>query len=359
MRKTKTGVSWIVILGMAALSGALAGPAPRRCNTIDAPGHAAPFEVGKPAAVAELPFQAADTVLMASAGLVMLMIPALASSTAEWSGARTFCRRSSRASSCWESSGAVGRSPATACRSARTCWRASAAGWQWFGLHGVGLEPTPLLAPCIPHQLFMIFQMMVAVFAAALISGAIAERMKFSSYLVFTLLWVDARLRPGGALGLGRRRLDQEAGALDFAGGLVVHLTSGLAALCCVLVLGKRKGLDHEDLHPHNLTLTALGTGLLWFGWLGLKAGQAAGPMRRRSRRSWRPTWPAAAAIAELELPRVFPEAEGDRARRLHRRDRRPGRRDARPPATSRRLGALAIGLLGVPVLLRRDPAQG
>ena len=205
----------------------------------------------------------------------------------------------------------------------------------------------------------MIFQMMVAVFTAALISGAIAERMKFSSYLVFALAVDDPRLRPGGALGLGARTAgSSRLGALDFAGGLVVHLTSGLAALCCVRVLGKRKGLDHEDLHPHNLTLTALGTGLLWFGWLGLNVGQARGAN--------------AAAVAafvcdepggcrrdrELEHPRVFPETEGDHARCVHRRDRRPGRGDARGRLCHAR-GCDLLGVLVGPFCLRSDPDQG
>jgi Amt family ammonium transporter len=148
-------------------------------------------------------------------------------------------------------------------------------GWQWAGLRGVGLEPNIELAPGIPHQLFMIFQMMVAVFATALFSGAIAERMKFSSYLAFTLLWVTFVYDPVAHWVWGPGGWIQNSGALDFGGGLVVHVTSGLAALCCVLVVGKRKGLDTEDLQPHNLTLTALGTGLLWFGWLGLNSGQA------------------------------------------------------------------------------------
>jgi Amt family ammonium transporter len=150
-------------------------------------------------------------------------------------------------------------------------------GSQWFGLRGVGLEPNAEVAPLIPHQLFMIFQLMVAVLTAALISGAIAERMKFSSYLAFSLLWTTVVFDPVAHWVWGPGGWIGQLGALDFAGGLVVHLTSGLAALCCALVLGKRKGLDTEDLHPHNLTLTALGTGLLWYGWLGLNAGQARG----------------------------------------------------------------------------------
>jgi Amt family ammonium transporter len=148
-------------------------------------------------------------------------------------------------------------------------------GWQWFGLQGVGLEPYPDLAPRAPHQLFMIFQMLVAVLPSALISGAIAERMKFAAYLLFTLLWTTLVYDPVAHWVWGPGGWIRQSGALDFAGGLTVHLTSGLAALCCALVLGKRKGLDTEDLHPHNLTLTALATALLWFGWLGLNAGQA------------------------------------------------------------------------------------
>ena len=150
-------------------------------------------------------------------------------------------------------------------------------GWEWFGLQGVGLEPNADLAARVPHQLFMVFQMLVAVLPAALIAGAIAERMKFASYLVFALLWTTFVYDPVAHWVWAPEGWIKRHGALDFGGGLVIHLTSGLAALCCALVLGQRKGLDHEDLHPHNLTLTALGTALLWFGWLGLDVGQARG----------------------------------------------------------------------------------
>ena len=105
----------------------------------------------------------------------------------------------------------------------------------------------------------------------------------------------------------------RQLGALDFAGGLVVHLTSGLAALCRSLVLGKRKGLDTEDLHPHNLTLTALGTGLLWFGWLGLNAGKRAGPARPRLAAFVATNLAGSAAIVGWGASRVLPETEGDR----------------------------------------------
>ncbi len=146
-------------------------------------------------------------------------------------------------------------------------------GLDHIGLKGVTMEPGPL-GTTIPQLLFMVYQGMFAIITPALISGAFAERMKFSAYLVFTLLWATLVYDPvahwvwgGGWVG--------SIGAIDFAGGLVVHVISGVAALCCVLVMGKRKGLGEEEMHPHNLTMTALGTALLWFGWFGFNAGSA------------------------------------------------------------------------------------
>ncbi len=149
-------------------------------------------------------------------------------------------------------------------------------GLEWAALKGVGLEPNPDYAATIPHQLFMVYQLMFAIITPALISGAFAERMKFSAYLTFTFLWATFVYDPvahwvWGTGGWIRVHL----GALDFAGGLVVHLISGIAALCCVLTMGKRKGLGEEEMHPHNLTMTALGTAILWFGWFGFNAGSA------------------------------------------------------------------------------------
>jgi ammonium transporter, Amt family len=149
-------------------------------------------------------------------------------------------------------------------------------GLEWAALRGVGLTPNADYAATIPHQLFMVYQLMFAIITPALISGAFAERMKFSAYLAFTLLWATFVYDPvahwvWGAGGWIRVHL----GALDFAGGLVVHLISGIAALCCVLTMGRRKGLGEEEMHPHNLTMTALGTALLWFGWFGFNAGSA------------------------------------------------------------------------------------
>ena len=142
-------------------------------------------------------------------------------------------------------------------------------GFEYAFLNGVGLEPQE--GSTIPHILFMAFQMMFAIITPALISGAIAERMKFSAYFLFIILWATLVYDPichwvwGPDGWLGAR------GALDFAGGTVVHLSSGTAALVCAVVIGRRT----RPGPPHNLTLTLLGAGMLWFGWFGFNAGSA------------------------------------------------------------------------------------
>jgi Amt family ammonium transporter len=156
------------------------------------------------------------------------------------------------------------------------------AAWGWVGapdgaMLGFDFAPAADLAPTVPRTLFLTFQLAVAVFAAALISGAVVERVRFGPMAAFLLAWTTlvydpvahAVWAPDGWL----RRL----GVRDFAGGLVVHATAGIAALCFAVVLGRRRGVDAENLHPHNLTLTAIGTGLLWFGWFGLNVGHAWG----------------------------------------------------------------------------------
>ncbi len=145
----------------------------------------------------------------------------------------------------------------------------------WIGLRGVGLDPHPTYANTVPQQLHMVYQGMFAIITPALISGAFAERMKFSAYVAFTLLWATLVYDPVAHWVWGGGWISTQLGALDFAGGLVVHIISGVAALCCVLVIGKRKGLGQEEMHPHNLTMTAIGTALLWFGWFGFNAGSA------------------------------------------------------------------------------------
>ena len=145
----------------------------------------------------------------------------------------------------------------------------------WFGLTGVGLAPSPDYAGTIPHQAFMVFQGMFAIITPALITGAFAERMKFSTFLVFIILWSTLVYSPlahwvwgaGGWLGA--------MGALDFAGGTVVHISSGVSALAAVLLISKRKGYGKESFIPHNLPMTITGATILWFGWFGFNAGSA------------------------------------------------------------------------------------
>jgi Amt family ammonium transporter len=148
-------------------------------------------------------------------------------------------------------------------------------GLEWFGLNGVGLEPYVDYAGTIPHQAFMIFQAMFAIITPALIIGAFAERMKFSAFLVFTLLWATFVYDPLCHWVWGMGGWLRNIGALDFAGGTVVHINAGIAALITAIILGKRNNLDKNVPAPHNLPFVVLGTGLLWFGWFGFNAGSA------------------------------------------------------------------------------------
>ncbi|MDD5173696.1 MAG: ammonium transporter [Candidatus Omnitrophica bacterium] len=147
----------------------------------------------------------------------------------------------------------------------------------WFGLKGVGMAPNPDYAATIPHLLFMAYQMMFAVITPGLITGAFAERMKFSTYVVFTLLWATLVYDPVCHWVWGAGGWLKNIGALDFAGGTVVHVSSGISALVCALVLGKRRGYGREPMPPHNLPLCLIGAALLWFGWFGFNAGSALG----------------------------------------------------------------------------------
>jgi ammonium transporter, Amt family len=148
-------------------------------------------------------------------------------------------------------------------------------GLQWFGLKGVGFEPYAAYAPTIPHQAFMIYQAMFAIITPALIIGAFAERMKFSSFLVFILLWATFVYNPICHWVWGVGGWLKNLGVLDFAGGTVVHINAGIAALVTALIIGKRKSYHHHSVPPHNIPLVILGTGLLWFGWFGFNAGSA------------------------------------------------------------------------------------
>ena len=153
-------------------------------------------------------------------------------------------------------------------------------GFSYFLLNGVGSAPNPDYAPTIPQQTYMIYQLMFAVITPALISGAFAERMKFSAMLLFTCLWSTIVYFPMAHMVWGKGGfLNAFSGGkvpcFDFAGGTVVHITSGVSALICALYLGKRVGFPREAMKPHNLVLSAVGACLLWVGWFGFNAGSA------------------------------------------------------------------------------------
>ncbi len=150
-------------------------------------------------------------------------------------------------------------------------------GLDWAFLKGVGLDPNTDYAGTIPHQLFMVFQMMFAIITPALIAGAFAERMKFSAYCVFILLWSTFVYDPVCHWVWAIGGMIRTTGALDFAGGTVVHINAGIAALVTALVLGRRLGFPNRISPPHNLPFAVLGAGLLWFGWFGFNAGSAVG----------------------------------------------------------------------------------
>lgn len=150
-------------------------------------------------------------------------------------------------------------------------------GLQWAGLKGVGLEPYKDYAATIPHQLFMIFQAMFAIITPALMIGAFAGRMKFSAFVIFMILWVTFVYNPVAHWVWGVGGWLKELGALDFAGGTVVHINAGIAALMAAIFIGKRRGAENKAILPHNLPFTILGTALLWFGWFGFNAGSSLG----------------------------------------------------------------------------------
>ena len=145
----------------------------------------------------------------------------------------------------------------------------------WAGLKGVGITPNPDYAATVPHQAFMIFQMMFAVITPALITGAFAERFKFKTYLLFLLLWSTFVYCPIAHWVWGTGGWLRNMGTLDFAGGLVVHISAGTAALVASIMVGKRRVHLDEITKPNNLAMTLIGAGLLWFGWFGFNAGSA------------------------------------------------------------------------------------
>lgn len=147
----------------------------------------------------------------------------------------------------------------------------------WAGLNNVGQMPHAYYMPTVPHLAFMAFQLMFAIITPALIFGAVADRMKFKAYLLFLILWSTLIYDPLAHWVWAQDGWLGKMGALDFAGGLVVHISAGVSALVAALVMGRRRGYPDEPMPPHNLPLTILGAGLLWFGWFGFNAGSAGG----------------------------------------------------------------------------------
>ncbi|MEO8881242.1 MAG: ammonium transporter [Gemmatimonadaceae bacterium] len=148
-------------------------------------------------------------------------------------------------------------------------------GFSWAGLRVVGAAANPTYAATIPHLAFAAFQMMFAAITIALVSGAVVERMKFSAYLLFAVLWSTLIYDPLAHWVWGNGGWLHTLGALDFAGGTVVHISAGISALVAALMLGKRRDFGRAPLVPHNVPFTVLGAGLLWFGWFGFNAGSA------------------------------------------------------------------------------------
>jgi Amt family ammonium transporter len=148
-------------------------------------------------------------------------------------------------------------------------------GLHWIGLQGVGLGSNPDYSATIPHQLFMIYQAMFAIITPALISGAVVERLKFRAYALFILLWTTISYDPIAHWVWGVGGWLRTLGALDFAGGTVVHVNAGVAALVAAIMLGPRSSFPQRATPPHNVTLAMLGAGMLWFGWFGFNAGSA------------------------------------------------------------------------------------
>src|SRR5580700_6404983 len=159
-------------------------------------------------------------------------------------------------------------------------WTPFVGGGQYAWLNNVGAAPNADYGPTVPHQTYMIYQLMFAIITPALISGAFAERMKFSGMLLFMVLWMLLVYFPMAHMVWGKggflsASLGGKVPCFDFAGGTVVHITSGVSALVCALYLGKRKGYGHDPMRPHSMVLSVVGACLLWVGWFGFNAGSA------------------------------------------------------------------------------------
>jgi ammonium transporter, Amt family len=148
-------------------------------------------------------------------------------------------------------------------------------GFNYLALNNVGQDPSSIYATTTPHLAYMIFQAMFAVITVALFTGAIVERVKFGSLLVFSVLWLTIVYLPTAHWVWGSGGWLAKFGILDFAGGTVVHINAGVSALALVMLLGRRRGFPNDAMEPNNIPMVVLGAGLLWFGWFGFNAGSA------------------------------------------------------------------------------------
>ncbi len=202
-------------------------------------------------------------------------------------------------------------------------------------LHNVGLAPDPDYAATIPAQTYMIYQLMFAIITPALICGAFAERMKFSAMCLFLTLWSLIVYSPmahmvWGKGGLLNAALGGKIPCLDFAGGTVVHITSGVSALVCALYLGKRVGYPKEPSPPHSVVLSFIGACLLWVGWFGFNAGSALAANGLATSAFVNTHFASRYSRHRLEPRRVDPQRQAQRAGRHLRSRRRPGRHHPR-----------------------------
>lgn len=182
-------------------------------------------------------------------------------------------------------------------------------GAKWFGFNGVGMKPGPY-ADTIPNLVFAAFQMMFAMITPALITGSVAGRMKFKALVLFIILWSLIVYYPMAHMVWGEGGFLAEIGSVDFAGGNVVHITSGVSGLVLALTLGKRRGYDQGAYHVHNTPFVFLGAALLWFGWYGFNAGSALAANGLAAHAFMTTCVSAAAALVSWMLIEVFSEGK-------------------------------------------------
>ena len=182
--------------------------------------------------------------------------------------------------------------------------------FRWFGLNGIGMGDAGPYAPTIPHFVYIAFQMMFAMITPALITGSLVGRVKFKALFIFILLWSIVVYYPMAHMVWGDGGLLAELGSVDFAGGNVVHISSGVSALVFAIILGRRKGYEHTAYRVHNIPFVALGAFILWFGWFGFNAGSALAANGLAAHAFMTTSVSAAAGLVSWMLIEVFSEGK-------------------------------------------------